>query len=59
MDTAGNHPAASLVEASSLFVPACLYLPFRKDGMRLGKLLGEKLRFLLVFAFGFLYLFIR
>ena len=45
MDTAGNHPAASLVEASSLFVAACLHLSFRKNRMHLGKLLGEKLRF--------------
>ena len=59
MDTAGNHPAASLVEASSLFVAACLRLSFRKNRLRLGKLLGEKLRFPLVFALGFPYLFIR
>ena len=59
MDTAGNHPAASLVEASSLFVAACLHLSFRKNRMHLGKLLGEKLRFPLVFALGFPYLFIR
>ena len=41
MDTAGNHPAASLVEASSLFVAACLHLSFRKNRLHLGKSLGE------------------